>query len=162
MLTWAFAGVNGAVTTVAVERKAAAARDVIAKRFNMTCLHLSARPRKAVRAHGRYYAADPRGVSGRPEEFSRLFRRFSAMVRFPLGDRSARSAGFRPENREEWTRSPTGTAPGTRAIPPSWARATTPSGWARWCSTAAAPSRAAARTSTSMRNASFARRAPWD
>src|SRR4051812_10242570 len=40
MFTWAFAGVNGAVITVAVEKSAAAARDVIAIRFNMTCLLL--------------------------------------------------------------------------------------------------------------------------
>jgi hypothetical protein len=40
MLTCASAGVNGAVTTVAVEKNAAAATDVIAIRFNMTCLLL--------------------------------------------------------------------------------------------------------------------------
>src|SRR4249919_1105535 len=38
-LTCAAAGVTGAMATVAVEKTAAAARDVIAIRFNMTCLH---------------------------------------------------------------------------------------------------------------------------
>ncbi len=44
----------------------------------------------------------------------------------------------RGRTREIWTRSPTGTAPGTRATRQSWARATTPSGWAPWYSTAGA------------------------
>src|SRR6266851_3471291 len=38
-LTCAAAGVTGAMATVAVEKTAAAARDVIAICFNMTCLH---------------------------------------------------------------------------------------------------------------------------
>src|SRR5215211_6768284 len=93
MLTWASAGVNGAVATVAVEKNAAAARDVIAIRFNMTCLLLHGPMASTALVKG-ITRPTPEAFPGRPEEFSRSFSRFLAMVRFPQGNRSARSAGF--------------------------------------------------------------------
>src|SRR5215213_2704430 len=93
MFTCASAGVNGAVTTVAVEKNAAAARDVIAIRFNMTCLLLRGPMVGTVLVKG-ITQATPEAFPGRPEEFSRSFGRFLAMVRFPRGNWSARSAGF--------------------------------------------------------------------
>jgi hypothetical protein len=73
MFTCALAGVNGAVTTVAVDKNAAAARDVIAIRFNMTCLLLRD-PTDGQRAGERYYAADPWGVSGQTGGILALIR----------------------------------------------------------------------------------------
>jgi hypothetical protein len=78
-LTCAAAGVTGAIATVAVEKTAAAARDVIAIRFNMTCLHACAAEMAAPEDN---YAHHPLCVSSCLKEFRRLFRRFSVTLRF--------------------------------------------------------------------------------
>ena len=87
------------MATVAVEKTAAAARDVIAICFNMTCLHLMLRGSQEL-APAEYYAMHAVCVScrsGNSRAHSAAFRTRSG---WPGRSRSARSARFRGGDRE--------------------------------------------------------------